>query len=460
MKSNLPALRDDDPALPVLLEFQSPSAAVIRAPIPALAQHVIWIIGAMFVSLVVAAGLIKVDRVVSSHGEVVSTAPTIVMQPLDTAIVRSINVRVGDRVHAGQVLARLDPTLAAADLSALAAQVASLSAQVSRLQATAEGKPFVYTGLDPDISLQAAIYSQKQADYDSRLRNYEEKAGSLVEQIKHANNDAKGYADRLAVAHSVEKMRRDLQEQYVGSKLNTLSAMDNTAEMERYFRAAEEQASQGANDLKALVAERDSYVQAWHADISQQLADATQKLSDARQQLNKAQLHRQLVELRAEHDATVLTVAKVSVGSVLQSGQRLLTLMPTDAPLEVEATIAGRDDGYVDPGDPVAVKFDTFPFTRYGMAYGTLRVVTADSFTSQDEQRDQSGTVPIPLNTADPYYRARISIDRVALHGVPADFQLAPGMPVTADIKVGKHSVLSYMLSRVLPVVHEAMREP
>ena len=236
--------------------------------------------------------------------------------------------------------------------------------------------------------------------------------------------------------------------------------MDNAAEMDRNLLSAEAQAKQSARDLAAQVAERDGYVQSWHADISQQLADATQKLSDARQQLTKAQLHRQLVELRAEHDATVLTVAKVSVGSVLQPGEQLFTLMPADTPLEVEATISGKDDGYVHVGDPVAVKFDTFPFTQYGMAHGTLRVVSANSFTAQDEQRNASGTVPIPTNTADPFYRARITLDRVDLHGVPDGFQLAPGMPVTADIKVGKHTILAYMLSRVLPVAHDAMREP
>ena len=119
----------------------------------------------------------------------------------------------------------------------------------------------------------------------------------------------------------------------------------------------------------------------------------------ARESLNKAQLRQQLVELRAERDATVLTVAKVSVGSVLQSGQQFITLVPTDAPLEVEANISGRDDGFVHVGDPVAIKFDTFPYHQYGMADGTVRTVSADSFTAQDEQRNPTGAVPVPGNT-------------------------------------------------------------
>jgi HlyD family secretion protein len=60
----------------------------------------------------------------------------------------------------------------------------------------------------------------------------------------------------------------------------------------------------------------------------------------------------------------------------------------------------------------------------------------------------------------DPYYRARITIAQMQLRNLPANFQLSPGMPVTADIKVGKRTVLTYLLGRVLPVAAEAMREP
>jgi len=449
-----------DPTLPVILEFQMPSTAIITTPVPRAARGVLWIIVSMFAVIIVAMGLMKVDRVVTAAGRVVSRAPTIVLQPLEAAIVRSIDVTEGETVHAGQVLARLDPTFTAADVGALAAQVANLQAQVTRLQSEAEGKPFAYTGLDPSLSLQAAMYGQRQAEYNFKIENYNQKINGLVSAIAKANSDAEGYRTRLQVATSVETMRRDLERLQVGSKLNTLAAMDNRAEMDRSLRAATEQVASAQRDLGALVAEREGYKQSWHADVSDKLADATSKLSDARESLNKAQLRRQLVELRADRDSTVLTVAKVSVGSVLQSGQQFITLVPSDSPLEVEANISGRDDGFVHVGDQVAVKFDTFPFVQYGMAYGTVRTLSADSFTGQDEQRNPTGMVPLPANSGDSYYRGRVTIDRVDLHSTPAGFRLTPGMPVTADIKVGKRTILEYLLGRALPVASEAMREP
>ena len=127
-------------------------------------------------------------------------------------------------------------------MGALAAQVASLQAQVSRLQAEADGQPFTYTGLDPDLSLQAAIFGQRQAEYNYKLENYAQKINSLVCAIAKANADVTGYRDRLAVAINVEQMRKDLERLQVGSKLNTLAAMDNRAEMERNLHSAQDTA--------------------------------------------------------------------------------------------------------------------------------------------------------------------------------------------------------------------------
>jgi HlyD family secretion protein len=68
--------------------------------------------------------------------------------------------------------------------------------------------------------------------------------------------------------------------------------------------------------------------------------------------------------------------------------------------------------------------------------------------------------VPVKSDSTEPFYRSRITIDDVQLHAVPAGFRIVPGMPVTADIMIGKRTVLTYLLGRILPVASEAMREP
>jgi HlyD family secretion protein len=115
-------------------------------------------------------------------------------------------------------------------------------------------------------------------------------------------------------------------------------------------------------------------------------------------------------------------------------------------------------------GDPVAVKFDTFPYTQYGMAHGVVRIISPDSFTAQDEARNPTSSVPTPApgstGAAGVWYRARITLDRVELHDVPTGFHLVPGMAVTGDILVGKRSIMKYLLGRFAPVAQEGMREP
>ena len=132
--SKLPVpVRSDDNV--ILLEFRPPTSALIDARAPLAARVLPWLILAMVVSMLVAATLIPVDRVVVAQGRIVSQTPTIRLQPLETAIVRSIDVRVGQIVRAGEVIARLDPTFAAADLTALEDRHAALEPEVQRLEA-------------------------------------------------------------------------------------------------------------------------------------------------------------------------------------------------------------------------------------------------------------------------------------------------------------------------------------
>ncbi len=454
-----------------LLEFESPSAAVIATPPLRFMRGTAWIIAALVLSLVGVSALIPVDIVVTATGKIISRAPTLVVQPLDQAIVRSINVHVGQSVHAGDLLARLDPTFANADLKALEQQVASYQAQVDRDKAETEGKPFVAKKNDPASQLQAALYAQNMAERNFKLENYRQKINSLEQQIARDLATSAYYHQRLQVADQLKGMRLQLQHMLVGSKLESLLAIDNALEIQRNMALTAATAESEKRDLQGMIAEREGYDKQWHAQVLQDLQTTQPQLDQARENLKKARLRANLVELRAERDAVVQSIAPVSVGSVMQPGQQFITLVPADAPLEAEVDVLGRDAGYVHVGDPVVIKFDTFPYNLYGWAEGKVRIVSPDSvyqgggaLNPTDPSQGSGSAVTsgpqqaVPGATA--YFVTRISLDQIKLHDTPEGFHITPGMPLTTDIKTGKRTVLTYMLSRVLPVAQEGMREP
>ncbi len=445
-----------------LLEFQSPTAAVIADRIPLGGRLTIWVIAAAILSSIGAMGLYPVDQVVAVPGKVVAKTPNMAVQPLDTSIVRQINVHEGQAVHAGDRLALLDPTFAAADAGSLDTQVLSLQAEVDRLEAEANSRPYLPDG-SPVSQLQAMIFAQRHAERTAKLESYRQRIDSAQAKITQTASDIASYAEEFRTAETKESMRKQLERLQIGSKLNTLDAGAQRAEVSRFLQAAVASHAGAKSDVDGLIAERDAYLRQAQGETAQQLAEQGRKLSDAREQQNKARLRRNLVDLRADRDAVVLNVAKISVGSVVQSGDELITLVPTDAPLEIEASIPARDAGFVQPGDQAVIKFDTFPYTTYGTAAGTLRTVSADSFTGPQNGRDRPSRPSLSqpeANGGATFFRASLSMDEMKLRNLPAGFRMTPGMPVTADIKVGRRTVLAYLLSRVAPTLMEGMREP
>lgn len=446
---------------PALLDFHSPTAALSVTPVVFGARGTTWVVASLAAACFAAAALIPVDKVVTAQGRIVAQRASTVIQPLETAIVRSIDVREGDRVTEGQILARLDPTFAAADLGALQAQVASLRIEVERLRAEAAGADFHPADTSATSLLQGAMFLQRKAERAFKNENYVQKINSLENQYRRAMADVSAYTQRLKVASEVESRRIELERLQVGSQLNRLAATDSRLEVRRGLENATAQGAQAERDLDALRAEQDAYNQNWRAQVSQELTEQSRKLSDAEENLKKAALRRQLVELRADQDSIVLQVAKVSPGSVMQTGEQLMTLVPADAPLEAEVNVAGADVGWVQPGNDVTVKLDTLPYTQYGTISGNVRVVSPDSFVNNpDDQRRGAAQQNRTQQSGPAFFRSFLLLGEVKLHDTPAGFRLTPGMPVTADVKVGKRTLVSYLLGRVMPVFSSGMREP
>ena len=110
--------------------------------------------------------------------------------------------------------------------------------------------------------------------------------------------------------------------------------------------------------------------QQWFAQLSQDLVTTRNKLDDARSSYDKAVKHQDLVRWTAAEPSVVLTMAKLSVGSVLKPGDPFITLMPIDTKLEAEIKIASRDVGFIRPGDHCVMKVDAFNSAEHGTAAG------------------------------------------------------------------------------------------
>ncbi|CAO3383436.1 HlyD family type I secretion periplasmic adaptor subunit [Azospirillum argentinense] len=440
----------DRAAEQVINDFQGETAEITGRPDPILARSVVWTLTGMVLLFIVLASVTKLDRVVTSSGRIVSQAPTMVVQPLEISIIRSLNVRAGETVQRGQVLATLDPTFSSADVAQLGRQVAKLTAEIARMQAEAQNEAFTAGGKDPDRLLQESIWRYRQAEYTAKLANFEQRMATLQATIKSNQMDADHYRSRLKIVGEIETMRQTLEKNQTGSRLNSLIASDTRVETERNLGNSESTIRTASHDLEALRAEREVYIQQWRSSLLTDLSTRQIDLERAREELSKAQRRRDLVELRAVEDAVVLEVGKYSVGSVVEQAQPIYTLMPLNATLEVEVEIAGIDQGFVKPGDQVQVKLEAYRYIEHGMAKGVVKTISEDSFTKREDQTQAQR----------PFFRARIELTDVKLRNVPSDFRLVPGMPLVADIVVGERTIMSYLVEGAMRSSLEGMREP
>jgi hemolysin D len=181
-----------------------------------------------------------------------------------------------------------------------------------------------------------------------------------------------------------------------------------------------------------------------------------QDISTATQQLASSERRRSLVVLRAPAHGVVLELGQRSIGSVAKEAEPLVTLVPQDNTIEAEVDVDSVDVARLRVGDPVRVKFDALPYQRHGTLDGTVRVITENSF-----QTDRNTTAPTDKPDGRPsFFRGRIALGPVKLRNVPNDFHLIPGMTTSAEIVIGKRTIISYLLDPIVRLFDEGLREP
>ena len=439
----------------LIAPWQSKTDGVLARSRPPLGAPAAWTLALMVAVLGGIAPFLEIDRTVSSSaGRVVAKDAMTTFQALDPSIIRSVDVREGEVVRQGQLLATLDPTFAAADVDGLRRQMAGLDALIARARAEQTGAsvPPAAEGPardDPYARVQVDLFAERAAQLRAQLASFDERIGAAQAAVAKVQADIGHVTDRVGIAKRIEGMRDTLYKSGSTSLLNLLQANDTSLEMERSLENDRNAGAELQHQIASLRSDRDSAVQQWFAASSQELIAAENQRDTARALLDKALKHQDLVRLVAPKPSVVLTLTKLSEGSVLKQGDPVMTLMPVDAPVEAEIRLAAADIGFVRPGDAATLKFDAFNYVDHGTAAGRLEWISEGAFSDDDQGK------PVP-----PFYRARVAIEKAKFVNVPSGFRLIPGMTLQADIDVGKRSLFQYAASTLLHHFAEAMREP
>lgn len=433
------------------IEFLPDADEIERRPLPLAARVTLHVLLAALVSFVAWASFSEVDMIVVARGRLAAQVPNIVVQPLETSIVQSIDVRTGQVVRKGDRLATLDPTFAKADESQLRTKLDSLNTQWASLDAAINGNKGDRLATDSsDKQIQAQLSNERQASYTQQMRRQSESIARLRSSLDAARRDEEAQTSRVKGLRELETMTDDLVTKKLAVRSRLLEVRDRLLEAERALESTRSRQAELRRELTAMEAERSAFDAGWRQKMLEELLAVSRERDAISDQLQKASLRQSKVVLTAPADAVVLEVAKLSPGSIAREAEPFFTLVPLGASLEAEVQIESRDVGYLKLNAPVHVKVDAFPFQKHGMLEGSLRTISQDSF-----RREPGGS-----NVADAYYAGRVKLNAAKLDNMPPETALLPGMTLSAEVWVGKRSVMSYLLWPLTKASSESIREP
>ncbi len=435
--------------------FLSEAEAIEMQPLPMAARLTLYLLLALLMVAAVWASFAKVDRIVVGRGKLITTTPTIVVQPLEPSMIRSVDVQVGQIVRKGTRLATFDPTFASSDLSQLSARHASLDAQVRRLEMELSGAgTSSFSPSNSEELLQSRIFQERRSNLESRLLSLDEDVKRLQAAIEGNKREQTVLRERLQKTLEIQQMHESLGKGNYVPKLKLLEIQGERLQIERDLEQSLNVSGQLAREIAKLRADRAAFAKDWRQKMMEEVVVVQRDRDALADQLKKAERKTELTIVTAPADGVVQEIAKRSTGSVLKEAEPLLTLVPLDAPLEAEVQIDARYISYLRAGDPARIKLDAFPFQQYGVIKGRVRTVSEDSFVrpSANGEEQTSGR--------EAFYVARVTLEEKNLKGVPQDVRFLPGMTLTAEVVFGDRTVMSYLLYPIIRSLDEGLRSP
>jgi len=440
--------RDLDAFAPALLMLQR------RAPSP-LPRRVLYTVLVLVTFVLVWASVGRLDIVAVAQGRIVPQSFLKIVQPAEQGIVREILVQEGDAVEAGQVLIRMDPQLSAADRSVVMNELRLKELQLRRIDAELSGAPMVRRATDPDD-----LFAQVAAQYQARRAAQRDALDGEKALLLKARQD-------LMVALEIEgKLKKTVPlyaEQAKGwERLASEGFAGRLMAMERqrvFIEAEQDLRAQAYNvaSLRAGIAQSEKRVAQIASNYRQQLQserlEAAAQQHRLKQELDKQEHRFGLLELKAPQAGVIKELASRTPGTVVAPGTILLTLVPVNEPLIAEVWVSNADAGFVRARQKVRLKVSAYPFQKYGMLDGVVTQISADAQEKSDAPNAGGKAAQ------DAAYRALVSLEGDRLASGERWLELAPGMLVNAEIRLGTRTVLEYLLSPIQKVASEAGRE-
>ncbi len=437
------------PPSPRFAAFMPDALEILATPTP-VRYHLTLYLLLGFVGVALAFScLAKVDRIVSAPGKLVSAKRNITIQPLETSVVREVLVTAGQAVAKGQPLVSLDPTFAEAGLEEQDKERAGLAAKVWRLTCETSGDRPPPAGLSArDVALERDILLARGKEYAAKAEALGQKVRELAAKLETNAAEAAKVKKQIKLSREVEQMYGDIYAKGASSKLEYMKAESGRIESEGQLEKLRNESRELRESLARAEAEKRDFENNWRAEAAKELAEASRSLAGAEERLRKSSRLRELVVLRSPEDGTVLDAPARAAGAVAPQGETLLTIVPRDDEMVVEAEVAAQDIGRVRVGDPARIKFEAFPFQRHGTAQGVVQSVSPDALEKNTPEGQRL------------FYRVRAAVAEARLTDVPPDFRLFPGMALTAEIKIGSRRIITYLLYPLIRSFDESLREP
>jgi adhesin transport system membrane fusion protein len=400
----------------------------------------------LMLGLLLWAAWAPIDKIVRAQGRIITASKSQVVQHLEGGIVSEILVHEGQKVQAGQTLMRLSDVNANSNLSQGKSRLQSLKATQARLRAEAQGGSNLQFDDDIPVSMQMLeknAFEERQSRIRSEQAALQQQINQRQAELKEAQARSQSLSTELNIAKQQTTMVDSLLKKGAASQMELLEAQSRTERLNTQFRDV-------VNTIPRLMSAQ--------AESAARINESQSRFrAEARTELNQvsAEISRIQAGIRADSDRVSRTEVRApstgfvnrlmfnTIGGVVKPGEAVLEITPSEGPLAVEARVRPDDRASLRAGLSTRVMLGAYDYTVYGALQGEVVEVSSDTLPDENGQR---------------YYR--VVVETKPAQGPLAQEVILPGMTASADVIVGKRSVLSYLLSPLLRFSSRAMREP